>query len=127
MDQVQQIPTQNLIQFNKCRIYLKAITMSDIADTSGLNIKQHITQQHPNKSKIIWPTEQRTGEHMWNTWNWAINKFILNSQHKLKTPLGKWIITPSHVIPERAISSDKQCIYIKMSNEWNKHMRRNQI
>ena len=58
--------------------------MPDIDDTSGLNIKQHITQKHPNKSKLIWPTVQRTGEQLWNTWNWAINKYILNSHCKLK-------------------------------------------
>ena len=101
--------------------------MSDIVDALGVNIKQHITNHYPKDSKLLWPKVQRPGEHMWNTWNWAINKLILNTQHKLKTTLGNWIMTPSHVIPERAISIDKNCIYIKKKNEGNKHMRSNQI
>ena len=102
MDKVHHIPTQKLIHLNKCRMYLRTITLAYMFEISGSNIKQDILHHQPKKSKLVWHTTQQPGAQMWTTWNWAINKYILNTQHKQKTTLGKWITTTNHAIPKNA-------------------------
>ena len=87
MDHVQHLPTHKIIHINKCRIYLRIITISDIEDPTVTYIKQNIYLRNPNKSKLLWSTTEQPGDHMWTTWNWAINRYMLNKQHKLKTKL----------------------------------------
>ena len=58
MDMVQNISTTKIKNFNKSRIYLQVITVSDISDATGKNIKQHIQNYNPNTSKLIWPEVQ---------------------------------------------------------------------
>ena len=58
---------------------------------------------------------------MWKTWDWAINKYLLNPQRQLKTTLGSWTSTNIQNIHRKAFSMDKKFLYIHMDQTWNQH------
>ena len=121
MDHFQHIPSQKLQHINRCRMHLKVITISSITNISRSHITQQITHRIPNNSKLTWPKIPHPELHMWKTWDWDINKYLLDPQRQLKTTLGSWTSTNTHVIHRKSLSMDKKFLYIQTDQTWNQH------
>ena len=79
----------------KCRIYLQATTVADIADVSGTEIYQAI-RNHQRRLDIPstegWPHQPRPPGSDWRIWDTAIKRLGKSQQFwwKLAQPLGDW-------------------------------------
>jgi len=87
---------RQLKALNRCRLYLHAMTVTDITTMCGKYIRAecregHATYELTNES-LLWPRQQRPSRSDWNIWQDAIG--TLTTPHaptKLRQPLGKWI------------------------------------
>jgi len=85
-----------LCQINRCRMYLKVITLSDIATACGSHINQHRISMSPSPvefSPYKWPTQSCPDPTYWKVWRSAC-RVLANSDKTLKHPLGEWLTTP---------------------------------
>ena len=64
------LSTPDLIKFNRCRLYLQVLTLSDIVDSSGNTIDTDFWKGYKNKriSSLSWPKEDRPGPTSWTIW-----------------------------------------------------------
>ena len=86
-------------QLNKCRIYLRAFTLSDIVTGDGLRIRDEAWngRQYCNgRNYKNWPIWGRPGLQAWATWRTALRKtFCTRVVKRLDVPLGNWIEVPT--------------------------------
>jgi hypothetical protein len=80
-----------LIQINICRIYLQAISMSDICNFDGTSITQQsynctFVMKNPN---ICWPNQHRPSKGGWLVWRRLLGS-ISDGNRYIFQPLGKW-------------------------------------
>ena len=117
----------HLSSLNRCRMYLKALWLSDITTVDGKNITKTSYQgkYQPNyKSTYTWPTIQRPKPTKWTAWRTALRQcFNLQMPTMLLpnqlTPL-KWNshITKSHFI--WWYDPDNDTVYQRQSNQYMK-------
>jgi hypothetical protein len=88
-----------LRKINWCRIYLRAVTISDIATASGTSINPYrwnrTNPQPIEASPYTWPLQNKPDNTAWKIWRQAIRKCLIqNKIHKIHkqliTPLGQW-------------------------------------
>ena len=86
--------TAELAHLNRCRIWLRVMTVADIATADGKYInEQYVRPAHkrPMESRWRWPRQLRPIQEHVDLWRRALKKTILQpSSKKLKTPLGAW-------------------------------------
>ena len=98
-------PTKTeLRRLNLCRLYLKVTTLSDIADTNGLNILRTCWNgTSPQSSPLLWPRQERPSNSAWRIWRKYLALCYLQTDDNLRPnrldlqlhlPLGDW--TPNH-------------------------------
>jgi hypothetical protein len=89
-----------LRKINRYRIYLRAITTSNITTTCGTTINPIQWSKTDPKlveaSPYIWPLQRKLDDTAWKIWRQAIRKCLIqNKKHKLLiTPLGPWTAPP---------------------------------
>jgi hypothetical protein len=99
-------PESVWVTLNRCRIWLKAVTVADLVDGDGANITTAawLGRAQEGRQKYAWPRQQRPGEQDWQNWReWLVRTFTtgelpLDSNwrlmqprfRRLKTPLGKF-------------------------------------
>jgi hypothetical protein len=81
---------------NACRRYLQATTLADIANDRGNEITddawngtRHVSQV--NFRDIMFNQQKPTNPTAWRHWQNFLRK-LCDQHHKLKTPLGHWIV-----------------------------------
>ena len=83
-----------LHQLNRCRMYLKVITLSDITNSTGKALCKYAQkgEEHPDRfSTKHWPTQHNLHPKYWQQWRAAIKEaFCTAGTQKLKKKLGKW-------------------------------------
>jgi hypothetical protein len=90
---------RELIQINICRLFLQAISISDICDTDGI----HITQQAydgtfvQKRTNIRSPNQHRPSKGGWLIWRRFRHSFSHGSRY-IFTPIVKGMILPSSTI-----------------------------
>ena len=91
---------------NKCRVYLRVITVAELADLDGQKI-------HPDKlngnwradSTLVWPNQPMPSQKMWDAFRLCLRKTICSRPGRalsclpmpLDQPLGSWIQTTRHI------------------------------
>ena len=87
-----------LERLNRCRLYLKADTLSDITDGSGNFIGKQYSDGNRDPDRIIyhdWPEQRRPGPSEWTLWRKALRVCFASTSiraiRQLDTPLGGWI------------------------------------
>ena len=84
---------------NRCRIYLQAVTLSDIVDGAGLSVSKQAYDGYRDifrVSKWTWPNQERPPLKDWRLWRDAINYcWTGTGTRRLIRPLNRWI-KPSH-------------------------------
>ena len=88
--------TKILAQLNRCQIWLKVITLSDITDVSGHALCPYTASgfRHPQRPSVYnWRNQSIMNNKSWRTWKSCVkNTFTHNGKH-LKRPLGNWLQT----------------------------------
>ena len=75
---------------NRCRIYLRVLTLSDIATYDGKMISQKLWQmESPRESAWDWPLQILPKKSDRNLWMQAIRDLVENNG-EIKTVMGKW-------------------------------------
>ena len=85
---------QQLCTINRCRIFLQAVTMADITDSSGNSVTAEAYEGKIDPttiSGIMWPNQQRPPPRAWELWKEAItNVWCRTRSRRLREPLGEW-------------------------------------
>lgn len=118
MDKIKIESTQKIRQINRCRIYLKIIFISDLADPGGRTLDRNIVYHRiPEQSKFTWPAYDIPSEADWKIWQWALRIFLTKDMVVLNTALGKWKKN-SHIKYEFVSSPFKNNLYNKHEGQW---------
>ena len=79
---------------NLCRIYLKVLSVGDIASGDGRSIDGRIHKGKLLLSRarnIDWPVQGRPKQTDWYIWNKVLKTSLLNSAGYLTHPVGRWL------------------------------------
>ncbi len=106
-----QFASKTMESLNRCRIFLRAITLSDITTADGsrllLGIKSNRHTQG-RRSRLDWPQQDKPSKRDWTLWSEALTN--LETNDKLSQPLGKWV-APTHQIWEYFLSPQTLEVY----------------
>ena len=86
-----------LHQLNRCRIYLKAVSLSDIVSGCGRYLLQSSLEgklEPTRKQSYVWPYQAPLPTQYWDTWKKAMTK-LCNQGRLLHQPLGRWLKSQS--------------------------------
>ena len=90
----------SLATLNRCRLYLKVFTLSDIVTGDGKRIRDeawHGRQYDTGRDSSQYPIWGRPGLQAWSMWRTALQSTFCSVRQKLlTTPLGNWEHIPSH-------------------------------
>jgi hypothetical protein len=98
---------KEICQLNYCRLYLQAVTISDLATPQGDRLdlgtltgtKSHLS----SLTTLHWPNQQKPDQRTWTLWRRA-NLIWSTPSGDLRRPLGQWLY-PIHA------QRQKQCAY----------------
>ena len=86
----------DLIHINRCRLYLKVTTISDITNGNGMLLRRGVMKGNMlrlNNPQYNWPRQSRPGINSWRIWRKALNRVILRQVRLHLKPehvLGGW-------------------------------------
>ena len=103
----------DMLSVNRCRVYLHAQNVSDIATGDGLYINQRFLQSNiqPIQSKYVWPHQVKPPSSDWKHWRKAILEiWNHNEQGILTNPMGP-ILVQSHLEHEWFYSPATKSLY----------------
>ena len=92
------LPKQQNIQLNTCRLYLQVATLNDIVNPDGRTIDQHfleVTKPIQPKSTIRWPNQPLPSNQTCKLWKKTIrNVFNISNQNIFPNnkQLKEWIV-----------------------------------
>jgi hypothetical protein len=83
-------------QINKCRIFLKAESISDIATRSGTHINDDSWNVHREELRRdkLWPTQSQPGKQSIAIWKRFLKSLCMEMSHQLRISLGEWTSPP---------------------------------
>jgi hypothetical protein len=86
---------QEIKQLNHCRLYLQAVTISDITTAKGDQLDPYFLRgniSHPSSSVTTWHhvTQQRPNQSSWELWRLA-NRLWSRDDTRLHQPLTTWL------------------------------------
>jgi hypothetical protein len=82
-----------LQSINRCRMYLRATTLSDITTGFGDQINKDILRGIRDEdayTPYLWPRQPRPDERSWRLWRKALRESFPHTNRRLTTPLGSW-------------------------------------
>lgn len=116
--------SKHLCAINRCRIFLKAITIADITTSDGKKIRRNVWEGQANEDKywerhqLNWPQQGRPSNSDWQHWRSALKCLLIpyTATRYLSSPLGEWcesecnnwkwfLDTPTDTLWERIRSS----------------------
>jgi hypothetical protein len=106
--------------FNRCRLYMQALTLADICTGDGTRVQSNCfacIPRHDLTSRWIWPTEQPSNRDQ-DIWQQGLqyltgNNLSLNSAESL----GSWIATP-HKDTEWYLHCSTRRLYRRHLGDW---------
>ena len=78
---------------NLCRLYMKVLTVGDIATGHGLNIDEGMRKgivQSSRARKLDWPNQGKPKKTDWYAWSKVLKVSLLSTSGGLLIPLGQW-------------------------------------
>ena len=88
-----QFSVSELKRFNCCRMYLQAMTLSDITTGDGNYISDEAWNGNLDPSRISqysWPVTGDPYHEDWSLWKKAL-RLLCSAQKTLQQPLGDWL------------------------------------
>ena len=87
-----------LKKINSCRIYLKALCISDITNLCGTQITRAAWEGTKKCiSKLQWPEQIKPPKQSWRLWRSFLTYGLTITNKELLTPLGEWLPGERHV------------------------------
>ena len=88
---------QEIRYLNYCRLYLQAVTISDLSLPNGTHLDGHMLRGNlhfsSSFSRLLHINQDRPSNHIWNLWRRA-NRLWSTPNGLLKQKLGKWLLSP---------------------------------
>jgi hypothetical protein len=113
---------QQLREINSCRLYLQAITVSDIVNAQGTCLLQSAIQgeREPSRvSSLHWPKWQRPSS--WNSWRRLLHH--ISTRGRLVQELGDWV-SSTHQEWQWYYEASQDAVYHqRTSGQWVKYTR----
>ena len=120
---------KRLLQANRCRLYLQATSLADIASGDGREIMENAWSGHRDPFRTPyyqWPVQQRPADTDWREWRSALRSAFLDparpSRRTLNRPLGEWIVNAAEPRWEWYFSPSEKRIY-RVSNDQTSYFR----
>ena len=90
------VPKKHLKTLNKCRLYLRAFSLSDIVTGDGTKVAHNagagIRTGNSGRKDTSWPVIHKPTTAEWKIWREALrNTLCTRRLNKLDQPLGRWI------------------------------------
>ncbi len=105
--EIPRVTCSQLRQANAVRLFLRVVTIADIADVAGRFIPaQKLNGEWRAGSDITWPYQPKPRAEFWRTFRWCVHKAFGTADAKttrvgktmqLSTPLGKWLPVPRNI------------------------------
>ena len=83
---------------NRCRLYLKVLTLAEIVSGDGKEILHSSWTGEITTDSLrdyVWPHQGRPTEREWTIWRRCLSKAFCSRNRLLQRPLGKWTIPSS--------------------------------
>ena len=117
---------------NLCRIYLKVLSVGDIASGDGRSIDGRIHKGKLLLSRarnIDWPVQGRPKQTDWYIWNKVLKTSLLNSAGYLMHPVGRWLPNLENIYCKRWewwVDQETNDLYRFINDKWLKFTPTNQ-
>ena len=89
--------SEEITQINYCRLYLQAITLSDLTKADGKRLDPHMLKGRPSTTSSVTrlhhTNQSRPHEKAWTLW-YRANRLWGDKNQRLKQPLGRWLVGP---------------------------------
>lgn len=122
------IQPQYWAAINRCRHFLRILTVSDICSGDGKRLHPVVYNTTPrcessHNNNICWPLWERPCQQDWTTWRREIPLAFtgIHRGHILLEPLGAWLETPTHWLWFKDKASDT--LYRHENKEWFRYAR----
>ena len=82
------------LKANKCRKYLKVLTVADMASGNGQHIDTNMwigKRQYGRARTIDWAIQGKPKATDWTAWRRVLKRSITNDTKKIHSPVGRWI------------------------------------
>ncbi len=114
----QKLPPWMWGPINKCRLFMQAVTLADIATFDGTHIPQevYLVKNAYRKNTIRFPLAKRPPKTDRVQWQYYI-RFITQDKRELLTPLTYWSRTPYQLFPY-AWDPTTHLIYSQSHDDW---------
>ena len=90
--------TKRIERINACRLYIKAILISDVASNDGKYIQKGFYNGDSKcDSKLQCPEQPKPPKSFWNEWHHLIKDTTTLEDLILRYPLGKWMTSKRHI------------------------------
>ena len=112
------------VKANKCRKYLKVLTVADIASGDGKTIDDNVLRgilQQDRVRKIEWAVQGRPKSTDWGVWKKVLKLSLLNYQGFLVESVGKWVDDIKEIYSTSWKwwwEEDTKILYRFMDNQW---------
>jgi hypothetical protein len=113
---------------NRCRLYLKAVTISDIASACGKKMNScrwKKNQEVPvENSPYVWPLQAYPGARSWRTWRLAIRSCLTgkSKDKSLLIPLGEWTSKPRQHFEWYLRPNKQSLIHVPLAGSARQHI-----
>jgi endonuclease/exonuclease/phosphatase family metal-dependent hydrolase len=109
---------------NMCRLFLSALTISDITNASGTHIDLEC-HKHSQAKKISTSNNQNSVYHKpnkstWHYWEKFLNNITHANSRRLLNPLGLWTINANQIRKRYTNYTDQISIYTRNNNGFQK-------
>jgi exonuclease III len=106
-------------KINYCRLYLQAVTLSDITKPNGEDLDPSMLAGSPSMmssiTKLVTIHQERPSEKEWKLWRRA-NLLWSNNDGKLLRPLTKWLCTVQTQRQRHFAYTHRRTLYIREQN-----------
>ena len=119
MDYVRRnLPEDYWQSINQCRLYLKALTFSDITTFDGMYVPNCVyeVKSEYRQSRLHFPFQPRPSKKVRKRWKYFM-RHISDEHGKLFSALGKWTRTPYQLFPY-FLTEDANLLYKMVGNKW---------
>jgi hypothetical protein len=116
---------------NRCRLYLKVFTLSDITTADGLRLTgysirgyRHLPSTNPSIHFQHW---QQPPQYCWTQWRKALRltfctnkKYSYHHKYHLRSPLGPWL-EDNPTLWEWYLNADRNLLFRSLNQQWFLH------
>ena len=119
----------DILQINRCRLYLRVSTLADITNARGTSIlsSMYFCMEEGQVSHThFWPFQPRPGPRHRAKWQRFLDLFCVTPLLDLQTSLGKWTQTPSKKWTAY-YDPTLRTVIIKTGNSWQHYCQISQF